>query len=385
MWPRFKFWLLIIVVILGLRQSRAVLGEVAIKNQAAIVGTTASATPQTETPSMSDFQWRYLNEVYEVTLTLSEDLYQAYQGSSHFLSYRGEAAPDNWRESFYAMFLKTKPEDKFLPVVLNQLQTQAVSHHLSDDQLVELVMSFVQSIPYDNDKLNNKNNQVNYPYETLYKQTGVCSDKAVLAYMLLRSLGYGAAILVYPEKDHATVGVACPAGYTLSKTDYCYAETTNFFPIGFVPQSLDAVGRAVKTTGESDSQFDRVFSSDFLGEQQIYQAASGKIYGGIVATYQKIDQLKSLEKFINLTKPKIGEFQPTIKQKLNEADSLQTQLDQYKKAGAVAAYNNLLPTYNRVAAEYNDLVSNYQINLDSYNHAVNQYEAALNHIYTAGP
>ena len=49
-----------------------------------------------------------------------------------------------------------------------------------------------------------------YPYEILYENKGVCSDKSRLLACLLKELGFGCVLFVYNSENHEAVGIKCP-------------------------------------------------------------------------------------------------------------------------------------------------------------------------------
>lgn len=76
------------------------------------------------------------------------------------------------------------------------------AHHLTDDQLVELVATFClrasrmikEKVDRRTAGQNGDTEKTTYPYEVLSENTGVCQDKSYLAYRLLQELGYGVAL-----------------------------------------------------------------------------------------------------------------------------------------------------------------------------------------------
>jgi uncharacterized protein YegP (UPF0339 family) len=87
-----------------------------------------------------------------------------------------------------------------------------------DDQ-VSIAISLVQNIPYGGTA------NWEYPYEVLYNDQGVCSQKSLLLCCLLSDLGYGCAYLSFTAADHAAVGVSCPTQYAYTGS-YAFVETT---------------------------------------------------------------------------------------------------------------------------------------------------------------
>ena len=364
---------------LGLGISNADLAKINIGVNSAPAGSSNIKTQITA----GDFNWQYKNKSYSLKLNLNNETYLKYKNSQHYFESQGKA-PANWKDIYYAMFLTIKPEDKFVADLAAQLKAQADANGLSGDELVELTMGFVQSIPYDYNKANDKNSLVNYPYETLYKKSGICSDKAILAGVLLKEFGYGTALLVYPDINHATVGIQCPDKYAVSGTNYCYAETTDFFPIGFIPQNFKDNGIAVKQTEAADSgQFAKTFSTSVLGKLEIYQTKTGKSYQGMAGLYQKIEKLKGLEELFKTGKTEINALKATVDSRLEKVNALAGRMEVFEAAKNYASYNSLLPEYNEAVRQYNDAVGNYRIKIDNYNNAVAIYDGVIKDLYVA--
>jgi hypothetical protein len=345
----------------------------------------SSATPPAVAPDLSPhyFSWTYKQKTYSLDLNLDANLYQSYASSPKDYSYSG-TLPANWRESYYQTFLTPKAGDNAVDILTNQLKALAQNNNLSDDELVELTVAFVQAIPYDYARVSSAV-KPNYPYETLYRKLGVCSDKVFLGIMLLRDLGYGAADLDFPDKNHAALGIECASQYAVYEGTYCFAETTNFFPIGFVPQNLDPTGIAVKPTEATIvGQFDHVFETAPLGKTEIYQKTLGKIYGGIVATHQAVERLRALEANLTANKQIIDALKQQIDAKLIQVNTTKQQLQTYQDQGNIAAYNQLVPAYNQLAQEYNELVNNYKIKVATYNSQGVSYNQEVTDLYAAG-
>jgi len=110
-----------------------------------------------------------------------------------------------------------KPELQNLVSAIQQITS-------NEDDQVRIAISLVQNIPYDWNALSINSLDWKYPYEVLYTNTGVCSQKSMLLGCLLRELGYGCSILEYP--NHAAVGIACPSQYAYY-SGYAFVESTS--------------------------------------------------------------------------------------------------------------------------------------------------------------
>ena len=105
---------------------------------------------------------------------------------------------------------------------------------LSDDsdQQAKFAIRLVQRIPYDYAGLKSGVITGKYPYEVLYTNAGVCSEKALVMIYLLRELGYDVAILRFDLENHDAVGIKCSMTSSYKNTGYCFVESTQPTAIG---------------------------------------------------------------------------------------------------------------------------------------------------------
>lgn len=107
--------------------------------------------------------------------------------------------------------------------------------------LAELVVTFVQNIPY---RLPTETYFELLPPELVVADgSGDCDSKAVLAAMMLKELGIGTAMLYSRNLAHAALGVALPGtgtSFSAGRTKYLFVEVT--YPgwaIGIIPPQYD--------------------------------------------------------------------------------------------------------------------------------------------------
>ena len=349
-----------------------------VGSHAPVVSTAPSANVSLNTPLT--FNFKYKTDDYSVTQSFSSVLYSSYKDSLKVYSYTGSTLPETTlRNSFYALFFNVKSGDTSLSDLIFKLKATALNNSWTDDQMVEFTLALVQFIPYDSAKLaggNNRNNNPYYPYETLYLDRGVCSDKTFLAVALLRQLGYGAAILDFPTANHSAVGIACPTDQSLNGTGYCYGETTNYFPLGVVPPSLSS-GQA--QTGSDE--FTGLFDATHLGTMEVYQKTSGKLYYGVAATRATVASLKASKDYLNAQSSIIDAQDTVLKAKEAEISALKSQMDAYYNSGQISQYNALVPAYNDMVNKYNDDLGAYKTVVSDYNQKVASFNQAVRDFY----
>jgi len=349
-------------------------------SQISIASTITSVTPVNpvvqSNSSSKKFTWKYNNQSYTLSTDLSSVLYQAYSTSPKVFTYYTGQEPQDIREAFYGLFLKVKAEDGQTNGVLSMLRRQAADLNLSADQSVAYALSFIQYIPYDHAKIDAGNNNPYYPFETLYLQRGVCADKTFLAVLWLRTLGYGAAILDFPDSNHSAAGIACPVADSVSGSGYCYIETTNYFPIGVVPPAI--------TNGQaagSEETFDNLFNASHLGTMDIKQKTQGKVYQGVATVKSEVSALAASRIQLNVAKTALETQQAALDAAYQSLKKQESELLAYKTSGQVATYNSLVPAYNSAVAAYQLRATEYQGAVTNYNQLVQDFNLRYRQFY----
>jgi hypothetical protein len=330
-------------------------------------------------PALGHFNLKYQNNNYEIVQDLSADWYRVYQNSPKTYTYSGNADLTTLREAFYGLFFNIKPGDTSLADLVVKLRAVAANNNWTNDQLAEFALALVQYIPYDHAKLaqdSNRNNNPYYPYETLYLDRGVCSDKTFLAVALLRQLGYGAAILDFPEKNHSAAGISCPIAESLNGSGYCYVETTNYFPLGAIPQSISA-GQADTVSND----FTNLFTTAALGRIEIYQTTAGETYNGVTANRAKALTLQSLKEDLAVRQSEVNAMETSTRAEESSLKATKAQMDSYYNNGQTAQYNSLVSAYNEAVNKYNADLAIYRQKIAEYNQIVAQFNQAMKEFY----
>jgi len=344
-----------------------------------IPSATSSTVTKTQATSPNDYaatlSWIYKLENFKLNFPLKSSMDSAYANSVKTFYYTGNIEPASAREQFYSIFFNKKTGDTSVKDLVAYGREVATSRSWTNDQTAEFLIALVQYIPYDNAKLNQDPMQPNYPYETLYKNSGICSDKTFLTVAILRELGYGAAILDFPNLNHSAAGIACPISDSVNNSGYCYVETTNYFPIGVVPPSLSN-GKAVVGDG-----LDSLFDASHLSQMQVFQKTTGLSYQGVASTKKIVTDLQTKKTWIEAQKPILSDKNTELTAKQTTLSNQQAQLNSYQANGNVSAYNNLVDTYNAGVVLYNAQLATYKGELTVYNNTVAEYNNGLKTLY----
>jgi len=135
---------------------------------------------------------------------------------------------------------------------------------------VRIAISLVQNIPFgSSDKTMNLGRipitYQRYPYEVLYDNEGICSEKSELLFFLLKQIGYGTASLYYVKENHEAVGIKCPSSKSVLGSGYCFVETTGPSIIG--DYQTDYIGSS--KTLNSTPQIIPIFNGNSLSSTMV--------------------------------------------------------------------------------------------------------------------
>ncbi|MCL2460823.1 MAG: hypothetical protein FWF19_05690 [Euryarchaeota archaeon] len=148
--------------------------------------------------------------------------------------------PELWSEYYFKMY-SDPVNDPVFDSILTSLQQIQRRERLTDREVIELSIAFVQQIPLS------KDTTVKYPIEVIHDKTGNSFDKALLLYGILEKLGINAAYLYFPKSKEGSIGLgktSLAASTALAEFGpanqyrYIYVDVTKPAAIGNMPDGL---------------------------------------------------------------------------------------------------------------------------------------------------
>jgi hypothetical protein len=131
--------------------------------------------------------------------------------------------------SYYTGIFRDPGEDALFTPLLSELQRIRRMEGLNDDEYLELMVHFVQAIPYDPGAPVCPRT----PAGVILEGKGDCDEKSLLLLGMLYREGYDAAILLFTVQQHATAGIRIPTQgqpsfrvFDTGGRKYVYIETT---------------------------------------------------------------------------------------------------------------------------------------------------------------
>lgn len=335
-----------------------------------------------------DFRWSYGGSEYFLELALYESAYTYYKNRDKFFRYQGPDLPADWKEQYYGMFLEPAENDRTFEELAGLIMREGEKKKLSRDEIAELALAFVQSIPYDSRRaaaiLNSSASAGDpetlpkYPYEILYEQKGICSDKSFLAAALFRELGFGTALFEYENANHMAAGIQCPPEYSTENSGYCYAETTTpGHKIGIVPELDRSSGRAVAREEKEYYAAEESRLPAPLVSPGLYRQLPGLVYAGVQKTYAIQAQISEAEKKLASLSAELSVLKKQADALEKEINELKKDLERYEKEEKYEKYNKLVPGYNKLVEDYRDLIKKYNAKVSEYNAQIKNYNSLI--------
>jgi len=172
--------------------------------------------PLSEDTIRRDFAWVYGGKTWALSLYVPEQLYLYYSGRTRVPT------------EDYSVYVTHPNDDEYISTIVGEFNEISLEEGYSEKQRVDLVIAFVQSLPYTPDIVSTSFDEYpRYPIETLVDGGGDCEDTSILTSALLYAMGYDIVLISPPS--HVGVGVAVDAEgvYWLHEAKkYFYIETT---------------------------------------------------------------------------------------------------------------------------------------------------------------
>ncbi len=154
--------------------------------------------------------WKYDGDTYILKFSIDQAKYLSYVNETVA---RRMTTDNDW--ALGLQFITAN--DSLIQSIAAQLNTLNVQAGLDRSGEANMVLAFVQTIPYAFDNVTyGVKDYWAFPVETLYHNQGDCEDKSFLYTSIMEDLSYNCALLFFT--DHVAVGVAfdtVPGGHIL--------------------------------------------------------------------------------------------------------------------------------------------------------------------------
>ncbi len=187
------------------------------------------STPLNSPPIAVSRTFPFGNGSATVTIAVDESSYRDAKKTFRSTILLGDPTETGTR--YYQAMISDPSQGPIYDDLLGRFREIRNERNLTDDEYVELMAAYVQTIPYKN----GGNAPPKYPAELLAEGMGDCDDKAILLSGLLAREDYSVVLFKFGPESHMAMGIGSDA-FPYRSTGYTYLEAMSPAYVG-VPSS----------------------------------------------------------------------------------------------------------------------------------------------------
>lgn len=310
-------------------------------------------------PDVPVYKFPFQDRSETLTANIEPDIYAgAKEAEKSARIYDDRIGQPEWLAGIYTAMITDPAQDDFYNDLLTRTRQEKQKAAFDDDEYIEYLSAFVQSIPYESLNLTDPK----FPVETFVDGRGDCDDKSMLLAGLLSREGYRVALLYFETEMHMAVGVDCgDTGY--KNSGYGYIETTNTSYVGVDPGTL--------TGGVVLESVPLVFP-----------------VGNGTKTYALCNETRAIQEVLKSTKQELTAMEPEIELMDNRLVTMKAGIEETERemasllaGGRLREYNNGVMDFNEKVSAYNALLHDYRDRVAVYNTRAELHNYIMTHAY----
>lgn len=309
-------------------------------------------------PVIISHQFPFEKTTVTLTLPINVSVYEGAKQAEKATTVYGNISETIWLAQSYHAMVQDPAQGSLYAALLAEADKIRLQQKLSDDEYLELVAVYVQSLRYEN----REQNPAKFPVETVVDRAGDCDDKSLLLAGLLSREGYPVALLLFGPESHMAVGVGSD-DYLYKNTGYAFVETTNF---SFVGVPTDKLG------GNLTLYSDPVIIPISNGTKFFGSGSETRyIHDMYVLSDQKIKELE----------PQVKSMGSDLTSQQEKIAQLESQIQEIRNTGNSGSYNTQVAVYNTLVSDYNSRLNAYRQLFARYEKYALVHNYILEHMY----
>ncbi len=310
-------------------------------------------------PPVPVYQFMFQDRSGTLTAGVDPGVYAGAQNAEKSARiYDDKIGEPEWLAGIYLAMIRDPAQDDFYNDLMSRTRQEKAGASLDDDEYLEYLAVFVQSIPYESLNLTDPK----FPVETFVDGKGDCDDKSMLLAGILSREGYRVALLYFEPELHMAVGVDCgDAGY--KNSGYGFIETTNISYVGVEPDIL--TGGVVLES-----------------EPLVFPVGNG------TKTYTRCNETRTIHDAQEVIKQELSGMESEIDLMADRLETMKTgiqetenEMDSLLAGGRVREYNIMVMDFNEKVSTYNAQLRGYRDRVAEYNSRAELYNYILTHAY----
>ena len=345
------------IIILAL--SAVLISAVVFPKETVIVPHITPDLPRLQSsPVIISHQFPFEKTTVTLTLPINVSVYKGAKQAEKATKVYGNISETIWLAQSYRAMVQDPAQDGLYATLLAETDKIRLQQKLSDDEYLELIAVYIQSLKYET----RVQNPAKFPVETVVDRSGDCDDKSLLLAGLLSREGYPVALLLFGPESHMAIGVGSD-DYLYKNTGYAFVETTNY---SFVGVPTDKLG------GNLTLYSDPVIIPISNGTK-FYSSGSETRY---IDDMYVLSDLKARE-----LEPRIKSMGANLTSQLEKIAQLESQIQEIRNTGNSGSYNAQVAVHNALVSDYNTQLNEYRQLFARYQNYALVHNYILEHMY----
>jgi hypothetical protein len=309
-------------------------------------------------PVIISHQFPFEKTKFTLTLPINVSVYEGAKQAKKATTVYGNISETIWLAQSYRAMVQDPAQDSLYAALLAEADKIRLQQKLSDDEYLELIVVYIQSLRYET----REQNPAKFPVETVVDRAGDCDDKSLLLAGLLSREGYPVVLLLFGPESHMAVGVGSD-DYHYKNTGYAFVETTNF---SFVGVPTDKLG------GNLTLYSDPVIIPISNGTKFFGSGSETRyIHDMYVLSGQKIKELE----------PQVKSMESDLTSQQEKIAHLESQIQEIRNTGNSGSYNTQVAVHNALVSDYNSRLNAYRQLFARYEKYALVHNYILEHMY----
>jgi hypothetical protein len=345
------------IIILAL--SAVLISAVVFPKEAVIVPHIAPDLTRLQSPPVIIFyQFPFEKTTVRLAVPINVSVYEGAKQADKSTMIHGNVSETIWLADTYRAMVNDPAQEEMYSSLLNDVKKTRFQQKLSDDEYLELIAVYVQSLRYET----REQNPSKFPIETVVDRAGDCDDKSLLLAGLLSREGYPVAVLLFGPEAHMAIGVGSD-DYLYKNTGYAFLETTNY---SFVGVPTDTLGGNLT----------------LYSDPVIIPISNGtKLYGSGNETRYIYDMYMLSDQRVKDLEPQIKSMGTDLTSQKEKIARIESQMQGMRDTGSGVSYNAQAPVHNALVSDYNARLNTYRQLFARYEKYALVHNYILEHMY----
>jgi hypothetical protein len=309
-------------------------------------------------PVIISYQFPFEKTKVNLTVPINVSVYEGAKQADKSTMIHGNVSETIWLADTYRAMVNDPAQEEMYSSLLNDVKKTRFQQNLSDDEYLELIAVYVQSLRYET----REQNPAKFPIETVVDRAGDCDDKSLLLAGLLSREGYPVAVLLFGPEAHMAIGVGSD-DYLYKNTGYAFLETTNY---SFVGVPTDTLGGNLT----------------LYSDPVIIPISNGtKLYGSGNETRYIYDMYMLSDQRVKDLEPQIKSMGTDLTSQKEKIARIESQMQGMRDTGSSVSYNAQAPVHNALVSDYNARLNTYRQLFARYEKYALVHNYILEHMY----